>query len=123
MTQNPQPEEGVSCEVVIDYTNWKGERRLRRIVPQSIVFGSTEWHPEVQWLLEAEDVEKKETRSFALNSIHAWNPTYDDVPREVEPEALIAAASKFVSGKDLFEALAEMPPINRARPAKRKPSP
>lgn len=78
-------------EVVIDYTNWKGQRRLRRILPQRIFYGSTEQHSQEQWLLEAEDVEKKELRMFALNSVHAWNP---------------AATS---TSSDLFNLLADMP--------------
>ncbi len=58
--------------VRILYTNYRGETSLRRIVPERIHFGSTEWHPEPQWLLDAVDIEKKATRSFALKDIRAW---------------------------------------------------
>lgn len=59
-------------EVLIDYTNWRGERGRRRIQPLRIVFENNEWHPESQWLLEAVDVEKGQERSFALAQIHSW---------------------------------------------------
>jgi predicted DNA-binding transcriptional regulator YafY len=59
-------------EVVIDYTNWRGERALRRIRPLRIDFENNEWRPETQWLLLATDVDKGEERTFALNNIHAW---------------------------------------------------
>lgn len=61
-------------EVMIDYTNWRGERTERRIVPMDVVFENNEWHPETQWMLEAIDVEKGEFRCFALASIHSWKP-------------------------------------------------
>lgn len=58
--------------VTIDYTNYRGERRQRQIEPLRMYFGANEWHPEAQWLIEARDVEKNVTRSFALRSIHSW---------------------------------------------------
>jgi predicted DNA-binding transcriptional regulator YafY len=59
-------------EVLIDYTNWRGERSMRRIVPMDIAFQNNEWHPETQWMLEAVDVEKGKMRCFALANIHSW---------------------------------------------------
>lgn len=59
-------------EVTIDYTNYKGERRERRIVPERIYWGSTEHHPSRQWLLDAYDVEKDAARTFAMSNIHSW---------------------------------------------------
>jgi predicted DNA-binding transcriptional regulator YafY len=61
-------------EVVIDYTNWRGERGLRRICPLRVVFENNEWHPNTQWLLEAIDVERGVERTFALANIHSWQP-------------------------------------------------
>jgi hypothetical protein len=58
--------------VTIDYTNWRGERSLRRIVPEGIYWGSNEWHPKEQWLLDARDLDKRETRAFAVKGIHSW---------------------------------------------------
>lgn len=63
---------GGSKEVMIDYTNHRGERALRRIVPMRLVFESNEWHPEIQWLLEAVDVDRAKSRTFALVNIHQW---------------------------------------------------
>lgn len=63
--------------VVIDYTNWRGERSERRIRPYSIVYSSTEWHPEPQWILLAWDVERMVDRGFAMKDIHAWKPATD----------------------------------------------
>lgn len=63
--------------VVIDYTNWRGERRERKIHPLRLLFDRNEYHPAPQWLIEAEDLEKGGVKTFALNSIHSWRP--DDV--------------------------------------------
>jgi hypothetical protein len=59
-------------DAIIDYTNWRGERSKRRIVPVSIRFGKTDWHPEHQWLLLAWDMAKQEPREFAMKDIHSW---------------------------------------------------
>lgn len=53
----------------IVYTNYRGETSIRRIVPERIWFGATDWHPEEQWLLEAVDLDKHAARSFALKDI------------------------------------------------------
>jgi len=58
--------------VRILYTNYRGETGVRIIIPEKLFFGSTEWHPEPQWLLEALDVEKGEKRSFAMKDVRAW---------------------------------------------------
>lgn len=60
--------------VEIDYTNWQGKRSVRQIIPKNTYFGSNEWHPEEQWLLDATDVEKKAPRTFAHKDIHEWRP-------------------------------------------------
>lgn len=58
--------------VDIDYTNWRGERRVRCVRPLSIEWGSNEWHPEPQWLLFAHDEETNTTRTFAMQNIHSF---------------------------------------------------
>ena len=58
--------------VVIDYTNWKGERSLRTIEPMFLVFEENEYHKPAQWLLLATDLEKNAQRSFAMKDIHSW---------------------------------------------------
>lgn len=57
--------------VVLTYTNYCGETAERRIIPFEVWFGSTEWHPEPQWLLRAYDCEKKAERDFALKDFGA----------------------------------------------------
>jgi predicted DNA-binding transcriptional regulator YafY len=58
--------------VTIDYTNYRGERSLRKIKPIGIVFAGSEWHSEPQWLLEAFDISRGADRVFALRDIHSW---------------------------------------------------
>jgi predicted DNA-binding transcriptional regulator YafY len=60
--------------VTIDYTNWRGERSERLIIPIRIHWGTSDWHPGVQWLLDAFDLEKNGLRTFALKDIHSWRP-------------------------------------------------
>jgi hypothetical protein len=49
--------------------NWKGIPGHRKIQVARIYFGSTEYHPEEQWLLEALDIDKKEYRIFAMKDM------------------------------------------------------
>ena len=65
-----KPELGVE----IEYVNWRGQQSTRCIVPHAILFGSSEWHPEPQWLLHAEDLGKSERRDFAMKDIKSWKP-------------------------------------------------
>lgn len=66
--------------VIIDYTNWKGERRKRLVDPIGMIYGRNEWHVDDQWLLLAWDVEKDESRQFAMKDIHAWEPALELIP-------------------------------------------
>jgi predicted DNA-binding transcriptional regulator YafY len=63
-----------SLVVTIDYTNWRGQRRKRRVIPGQIMLGNTQWHPEWQWLLSAFDLEDQMTKQFAMKDIHGWEP-------------------------------------------------
>lgn len=58
--------------VTIVYTNYKQEKKSYRIIPHSIKFGKTEYHPSPQWLIEATDVERNVHRTFAMANIHDW---------------------------------------------------
>jgi predicted DNA-binding transcriptional regulator YafY len=58
--------------VRITYKNWRGVTLDRDIIPNSIFFGTTEWHPEQQWFLVAFDKDKKEVRYFAMKDISNW---------------------------------------------------
>lgn len=62
--------------VTIDYTNHAGVRSLRRIMPDTygLQFGSSEWHPEPQYLLTAHDFDRDDSRTFAVKDIHSWTP-------------------------------------------------
>lgn len=62
-----------STAISIDYTNYRGERSIRIIVPLEFFHGSNEFHPEPQWLLRAFDMEKKVERTFAMRDIHAFD--------------------------------------------------
>lgn len=59
-------------KVKIDYTNYRGERGFRFIVPMTMYFSCTTFHPERQWLLDAWDCEKETYRTFAVKDIHSW---------------------------------------------------
>lgn len=59
-------------EVIIDYTNHRGERAERRVLPVGIVYNATKWHTSYQWLLLAKDLDKDAMRDFALSDIHSW---------------------------------------------------
>jgi predicted DNA-binding transcriptional regulator YafY len=58
--------------VTIRYTNYRGETSDRQIVPKQIRFVSTEWHHEMQWILDAFDIDKRAERSFAMKDILEW---------------------------------------------------
>ena len=56
-------------EIVFNYTNWRGETSIRRVHPQNIWFGESEWHSGAQWFLRGLDLEKNQLRDFALTDI------------------------------------------------------
>lgn len=62
-------------EVIIDYTNHRGERAERRVLPVGITYNADQWHTTYQWLLIAHDVDKGALRNFAMNDIHSWVPS------------------------------------------------
>lgn len=77
LRESPDADREIPTElvVVLDYTNHRGERALRRVVPKRVWFGSTAWHPADEWLLEALDLDRQAQRDFALSGIHsmqAW---------------------------------------------------
>lgn len=51
------------------YTNYRGETAERTIVPINMYWGSTEYHPEPQWLLTALDKGKDQIRDFAVKDM------------------------------------------------------
>ena len=58
--------------VHIKYKNWKDVVSFRMVIPNRIYYGSTEYHPEPQWLMEAFDCDKRELRTFAMKDIQEW---------------------------------------------------
>lgn len=65
-------------EIWLDYTNHRGERRWRKVVPlvwHSPSYFRTEHHPQHLWTLTMWDVEKQAERTFALENIHGFSRT------------------------------------------------
>lgn len=88
--------------ITITYTNWKGVTSERSIIPRGVWFGSTEWHPEPQWLVKALDVEKGAERDFALADFGRRATPADDL----RAAAVVALASvdAFMSGMPITDA-------------------
>jgi predicted DNA-binding transcriptional regulator YafY len=55
--------------VQFNYVNHRGERAERHVRPIRVWFGSTGFHPEGQWFLEAFDLDRQGTRDFAMSGI------------------------------------------------------
>lgn len=53
------------------YRNWKGQVKMRRFKPQEIYWGTTQFHPEAQWLFKVWDVDKDAERIYALKDLFA----------------------------------------------------
>ena len=51
------------------YTNHRGETAERHVVPQSVYFGSTEFHTQKQWMLRGFDTDRQAFRDFAMADI------------------------------------------------------
>lgn len=59
--------------VKIDYTNWRGERRERIVVPMRLTWEVNRWHGmEPQWIMYALDTDIGEVRGFAMSQVHRW---------------------------------------------------
>jgi predicted DNA-binding transcriptional regulator YafY len=61
--------------IEIVYTNHRGETATRTILPILLWFGTSEWHSEEQWFLDAFDYGKNAQRTFAVRDIKAWDAT------------------------------------------------
>lgn len=82
--------------VIIDYTNWQGKRRWRRITPLGLRFGVSGWHTEPQWLLHARDDEADDRaiKEFALKDIHAWGGDHASPPPD--RDAIVEMCAKAI---------------------------
>lgn len=58
--------------ITVRYKNYRGDVGDRKIIPLGIEYGSTEYHPEKQWLLEVWDLDKRDYRTYALKDIEQW---------------------------------------------------
>ncbi len=65
-------EKGARNPIKIEYTNYRGEKGVRTIVPISFFFGTTEYHPQEQWLIKLWDVDRQAERIYALKEISRW---------------------------------------------------
>jgi hypothetical protein len=63
----------------IDYTNWRGQCRERKIVPIRIEHGPNKYHPTKCALLVAWDMDMSPPieKTFALAGIHSWKDLPD----------------------------------------------
>lgn len=59
----------------IDYTNHRGERSTRKVIPRAVVWRLSPWHSEAQWILEVFDLDKQQYRDFAMVNIHGMERT------------------------------------------------
>lgn len=73
------------------YTNWRGETSMRSVTPMGIHFGSTEWHPEPQWLLKVFDHDKQAERDYALRDC-----VFAQAPDVIDPDELLTLKHQFV---------------------------
>lgn len=62
--------------LTMTYRNYRGEVSERKIIPNRLWWGSTEYHPEDQWILSAMDLEKDQSRDFALRDCQFTNIGY-----------------------------------------------
>lgn len=60
--------------VHIVFIDSSGDQHERRVVPDRIWFGSTDWYPEPGWLLEGYDVDRGAVRCFAMSQIRDFVP-------------------------------------------------
>jgi hypothetical protein len=69
-------EHDMGARVIIDYTNYKGHRAEREIVPIYSWYGASEYHKEDgdQWFWKAVEVGRDVVRDFAVKDIHSWRP-------------------------------------------------
>jgi hypothetical protein len=55
--------------LIFEYKNYKDEVSMRKVIPEKVWFGHTEYHMDDQWILKAFDIEKQVDRNFAINDI------------------------------------------------------
>ena len=58
--------------IKFEYTNYKGERKIRTVEPSRIFFGKTPHISEDEWILEGLDVANGENRQFVMKHIQRF---------------------------------------------------
>ena len=58
--------------VKFTYKNYRGETRVRTVLPIDLCFGTSPYHEGEQWFLEGIDQDKKVTREFPMKDIKDW---------------------------------------------------
>jgi hypothetical protein len=56
----------------ITYKNYRNVIEERVVTPKSVFYGSTRYHPDEQWLLEARCHSRKDNRVFAIRDIMCY---------------------------------------------------
>lgn len=56
-------------QVTFLYRNHRGEELTRWVIPVTMWFGSTAWHPEAQWFMKAVCLDRRQTRDFAMSGV------------------------------------------------------
>lgn len=57
------------CAYTFRFTNYKAQEAQRHVIARALQWGGTAWHPELQFFLDAFDIDKLEPRSFPLKEI------------------------------------------------------
>jgi hypothetical protein len=87
----PLPPEAHQRAISIFYTNHRGVKRKRHVIPLHFIYGiSHPWYQKPQWLMIAYDLGKEAWRIFALDNVSGWNPNF----RETEPHVEGAGAKE-----------------------------
>lgn len=92
----PKERPDAPCHIV-EYTNYRGETARRVIIPIRFWWGSTEWHPQEQWMLSAWDVEKNARRDFAWQDMRPVQNSATSAAvaaRAMGPDDLVTEAGK-----------------------------
>lgn len=87
--------------VKVAYTNYRGETSERTIRPMYPWYGSTEWHPEPQWLLRAFDFDKGAERDFALKDFGNAVPQPTEDAPVITDQHIQAFRKAFHAGRAL----------------------
>lgn len=83
MTRDDVDEGTSQTPHILDYVNHRGERATRRVQPRRAWFGSTEWHPLDQWLVECFDHDRSALRNYAVAEIQHWDQPDAHLPTDV----------------------------------------